>query len=390
MSVQPRDFSRVVRDIQRLCYAGLDSVSLRQAVVDRLGQGLAFDAYCCFTADPMTQFFTHTIAGGAPQSDLDRFIERVYFEDDINDYTWMAHTRRPVTLLSEGAAGKLERSLCYREILQPRGHAHQARCVFMVKQELWGGIELSRDRKRADFDPDEVTLLARLTPHLGAGLKAAALHGLVAGAGSTAAPTAAPTVEVPAPGVGAELDLRLGWGLGLLTLDQRQRIISCTSAAEHWLRELGWPASDRDDTAHLPQSVRVLLRVLQRTLSPETEADTRRVPRLSVQTSSGRWLSLTADIALAQGETPPMTMVLIEPLGPREATWLRSSAYNLTLREQEVVALVAHGLSTREIASSLCVTDYTVQEHLSHIFDKVGVRGRRSLLKRLFFDRMST
>ena len=165
--------------------------------------------------------------------------------------------------------------------------------------------------------------------------------------------------------------------------------VACTSAAERWLRELGWPASDRDDTTWLPQPVRLLLRALQQALAPDTEADTQRVPRLSVQTPAGRWLSLMADTAIAQGDTPPVTMVLIEPLRPREAAWLRGSAYSLTPREQEVVELVAHGLAPREIAATLCITEYTVQEHLSHIFDKVGVRGRRPLLKRLFFDSMS-
>jgi DNA-binding CsgD family transcriptional regulator len=366
MGTRQTDFARIERDIQRLSYAGLDAVSLRTEAVARLGQGIAFDAYCCFTTDPMSQFFTHTIFGGAPQSDLDHFVEHVYFDDDINEFTWMAQTRRPVALLSEGVAGNLERSLCYREILKPRGHAHQARGVFMVKQELWGGIELSRDRKRGDFDVDEVALLARVTPHLGAGLKAAALRGLIAGTSLTE--------DTP----------------GMLTLDHRQRIVGCTNSAERWLRELGWPASDRGDATRLPQPVRVLLRALQRTLSPNSEADTRRIPRLSVQTPTGRWLSLMTDTTIANGNTPPLIMVLIEPLGPREAAWLRRSAYNLTPREQAVVELVAHGLATRDIAAELCVTEYTVQEHLSHVFDKVGVRSRRALLKRLFFDAMST
>lgn len=176
---------------------------------------------------------------------------------------------------------------------------------------------------------------------------------------------------------------------GMLTLDQRQRIGSCTSAADRWLRELGWPASDRGDASRLPQPVHILLRALRKTLAPDTEVDTLRVPRLNVQALSGRWLSLVADTAIAQGEEPPLTMVLIEPLGPRESTWLRRSAYALTPREEEVVQLIAQGLATREIAALLCVTDYTVQERLSHIFDKVGVRGRRPLLKRLFFDSMS-
>jgi DNA-binding NarL/FixJ family response regulator len=34
------------------------------------------------------------------------------------------------------------------------------------------------------------------------------------------------------------------------------------------------------------------------------------------------------------------------------------------------------------------ISEYTVRVHLSNIFDKVGVRGRRTLLKCLFFDNL--
>ena len=48
--------------------------------------------------------------------------------------------------------------------------------------------------------------------------------------------------------------------------------------------------------------------------------------------------------------------------------------------------LVVQGASTREISQTLYISEYTAQEHLSNVFDKVGVRGRRALIKRLFFD----
>lgn len=41
-----------------------------------------------------------------------------------------------------------------------------------------------------------------------------------------------------------------------------------------------------------------------------------------------------------------------------------------------VVEHVLRGASTSEISRALCISDYTVQEHLSHMSDKVGVRGR--------------
>lgn len=45
------------------------------------------------------------------------------------------------------------------------------------------------------------------------------------------------------------------------------------------------------------------------------------------------------------------------------------------------------GLSTREIAFSLDLADYTVQDHLESVFQKVGVRSRKQLVATLINDR---
>ena len=46
------------------------------------------------------------------------------------------------------------------------------------------------------------------------------------------------------------------------------------------------------------------------------------------------------------------------------------------------------GASTKEISRALYISEYTVQEHLSNAFDKVRVRGRHALIRRLFFDNL--
>ena len=40
------------------------------------------------------------------------------------------------------------------------------------------------------------------------------------------------------------------------------------------------------------------------------------------------------------------------------------------------------------MADWLSISEYTVQDHLSHVFEKVGVRTRRALVKRLYLDSM--
>jgi DNA-binding NarL/FixJ family response regulator len=48
----------------------------------------------------------------------------------------------------------------------------------------------------------------------------------------------------------------------------------------------------------------------------------------------------------------------------------------LSKREQDVVRCVAEGMSNREIASRLKLTEHTVKNYLFRIFDKLGVSSR--------------
>jgi pimeloyl-ACP methyl ester carboxylesterase/DNA-binding CsgD family transcriptional regulator len=54
----------------------------------------------------------------------------------------------------------------------------------------------------------------------------------------------------------------------------------------------------------------------------------------------------------------------------------RNGASPLTLRETEVLRLVASGLSNREIASSLVLSDHTVHRHVANILRKLGQSSR--------------
>jgi DNA-binding NarL/FixJ family response regulator len=51
----------------------------------------------------------------------------------------------------------------------------------------------------------------------------------------------------------------------------------------------------------------------------------------------------------------------------------------LTDRERETALLIKEGRSNKEIASELGIAQNTVKQHLSHIFEKLGVRDRFAL-----------
>lgn len=75
---------------------------------------------------------------------------------------------------------------------------------------------------------------------------------------------------------------------------------------------------------------------------------------------------------------------LPEPLQlSAEAAAAGQPADGLTHREREVALLVADGLRSREVAERLGIASQTVKSHLKTIFDKLGVRNRVELARRL-------
>jgi ATP/maltotriose-dependent transcriptional regulator MalT len=57
-------------------------------------------------------------------------------------------------------------------------------------------------------------------------------------------------------------------------------------------------------------------------------------------------------------------------------------ALGITRRELEILELIAAGLSNREIAERVFVSENTVKTHSSRIFDKLGARRRTQAVQR--------
>jgi DNA-binding NarL/FixJ family response regulator len=55
---------------------------------------------------------------------------------------------------------------------------------------------------------------------------------------------------------------------------------------------------------------------------------------------------------------------------------------NLTGRETEILERIAQGLDNAQIAAHLGMSEKTVRNHITHIFDKIGVENRSQAIVR--------
>lgn len=55
----------------------------------------------------------------------------------------------------------------------------------------------------------------------------------------------------------------------------------------------------------------------------------------------------------------------------------------LTKREYELVQLLAEGLSYKEAAERLFVTTFTINQHLKHIYNKLGINSKAELMAKM-------
>lgn len=93
----------------------------------------------------------------------------------------------------------------------------------------------------------------------------------------------------------------------------------------------------------------------------------------SVFVSLGIWLGLTLT---KKPESVVVKEFIGEPSGPFQRDAAQVQRLGLTPRELQILELIASGLSNKEIADRIFVSENTVKTHLSRLFEKLNARRR--------------
>lgn len=344
---------RQVEGIVRRCYVGLDATALRVEMLRRLRSIVPADAAFFATVDPTTMLFTSAVSEEPLIAAAALFLDNEIGATDVNRFADLAAARDPVSSLDSTTQGDRRASARYTEIMAPLHLGDELRIALKAGGHCWGVMCLHREDVPSGFTDREAAILRRVGPHLAEGLRRANL-------------LAAPASDPAGPA-----------GTGIVILDHELSMLSINAAAEFWLSEIAetdWPRA-----SELPVAVYAAVAQLDRVENDGQPAAFELSVRL--RTAAGRWVAVHA--SRLAGPTGVQTAVVIEPATPAQLASMYLSAHGLTPAQTRVAGLVLQGRNTKQIVSELHLSSYTIQEHLTAVFDKFGVRSRRELVAAL-------
>ncbi|ANY24490.1 MULTISPECIES: helix-turn-helix transcriptional regulator [Gordonia] len=357
---------RVRRDIEVVAHAGLTLDEFFAETVASLGRAVPADAFCIGTFDPNTVLLTSARKYGAllgqDHRDPDWGLLE-YGQVEPTAFRQMVAERRDAVGMKMLERDAPEHSNRMSQLMIPEYCFHdEARLVLRDGDRAWAGISLFRSGSGCrPFDSDEVEFLASLSRTLAHGVRVGLLSSVVADM---------PSVPGPVPAA--------VHGPAVLIIDRSNEIVQMSAGSQERIADL----ASGPNGAAVMNPIYGLIGAARRYGSGESSVP----PRLRVRGASGMWLVIHASpLSSADGRVGEV-VVTIEEARPPEIIPLVVEAFGLTARERDVTQMVLQSVATKDIATALHVSAYTVQDHLKSIFDKAGVRSRRELIARIYFD----
>jgi DNA-binding CsgD family transcriptional regulator len=346
---------RVLRDVDLVARAGLELDEFLDESLTSVARAVPHIAACFATIDPSTLLLTGTLKFG----DLQEFADAKDHEWGLLEYGTaeptsfieLAHRAVPAV----ATATQSPDSPRLNEFMRPNfGYGDELRVVLRDRGQCWGGLAMFRGEDDAKFDERDVELLAALSEAMSVGVRTGILSRL---ATVPSVPPVGPAVII----IGAD-----------------DQVLQMSAGAEQRLGDLLTHTNGTDPNGIITSLVGAARRF--------AAGETVRAPRSRVRARGGMWLVLHATPLSPRDGRGGDVVVTIDEARPPEIVPLVVAAFDLTQRERDVTERVLQGMDTKEIASSMHLSAYTVQDHLKSVFTKADVRSRRELIARIYFD----
>ena len=350
---------RVRRDVEVVASAGLDLPTFLAEVDASIRRVLRPVATCAATVDPSTSLLTGTYKygdlHGRDEHDLEwGLIE--YGGEETTSFLDLAATAQRVVGMHLATGGDLSRSLRLRECIQPfYGYGDELRLIASVDGRMWGALAFFRSPDDDPFSDADVEFASTLSTMLANGFRSGLLTRAADGA------------------IGDH-----GFGPAVIIVGADDQVSQISVGAEERLRQV----ITSDHSAGPVGTIAALVATARRYAKGQVAV----VPRSRLRLRDGRWVVLQASPMASRAGVTGDVVITIEDARPPEIVPLVVEAVGLTARERDVTQLVLQGVETKDIASALHLSAYTVQDHLKAIFTKAGVRSRRELMAKVFFD----
>lgn len=349
---------RVRQDVEVLSRGGLDLETFLEEASESVRRAVPWEAACLATNDPGTHLLTSARKYGHLRTVDSRDHEFALIEYGTVEPTAfyeIATASLPAAGVHLTHGGEVERSGRMSSFMVPHfGFGDEARLVFKDGAQAWGTMALFRGSDDQPFAPDDVDFLASMSDLFARGVRGGLLARMA--------------VEAPPAHQGPVV----------LIVGSDDHILQMSAGAEDRISGL----TTGDFACHPTSVVGAVVGAARRFARGETTVP----PRARVRHGSGLWLVVHASPLSGAGDRQGEVVVTIEEARPPEIVALVVAAFGLTQRERDVTQLVLQGVDTKEIAATLHVSTYTVQDHLKSVFDKADVRSRRELISRIYFD----
>jgi len=169
---------------------------------------------------------------------------------------------------------------------------------------------------------------------------------------------------------------------GIIVLNDSLELIYMNKIASNIISTLFQEAECKENPSCIPQFLYQCCKNFRESINLKESPETHQQQSNQVTYCSKQPILVSLSF-LNPDDKIPLFLILLEPNKIMLFLYPNLKKIGLTPREVEVINFLCQGLTNKEIADRLFVSEHTIKNHLFNIFEKIGVKNRTSLVEKV-------